>query len=79
LADHTSGAVGSTISYASGNNGAVALQTSFHFLARVKPGQTIISEARLISETSKTIIVEMKVSLENGKIVGLGTVTGIKI
>lgn len=74
LADHTAGAVGSTI-----DKGSVALQTSFNFLAMVKPGETIISEARLINETSQTIIVEMKVSLENGKIIGLGTVTGIKL
>lgn len=74
LADHTAGALGSTL-----NRGAVSLQTTFNFLAMVKLGQTIISEARLINETSKTVMIEMKVSLENGKIIGLGTVTGIKL
>ena len=74
LADHTAGALGSVM-----EKGAVNIQTSFNFLSKVEQGQTLISEARLIKETSKTTVVEIKVETEDQKTIGVGIVTGMKL
>ncbi|NOQ46573.1 MAG: hypothetical protein GQ559_07860 [Desulfobulbaceae bacterium] len=55
------------------------IKTSFNFLSKVEQGQTLISEARLIKETSKTTVVEIKVETEDQKTIGVGIVTGMKL
>ncbi len=74
LADHTAGALGSAI-----GKGVVNLQTSFNFVSKVEPAQKIVAEARLVKETSRTIVVKTTVSTAQGDLVGMGVITGLKL
>jgi acyl-CoA thioesterase len=46
---------------------AVTLQASIHFIKRVADGETLVAESKLISQSSRTIIMDIEIRKEAGR------------